>query len=106
MTAEQAETTRLLAFNQGVYNLMLALAALGGLGLWAAGYETIGLTLAGYGCLSMLVAAMALIASAPPLKRGAAIQAGPALVFLVFLLIRSPADLKAKNGVPGCRIRG
>lgn len=88
MTAEQAETTRLLAFNQGVYNLMLALATLGGLAFWASGYETIGLTLAGYGCLSMFVAAVALISSAPELKRGAAVQAGPSLVFLVLLLIK------------------
>ena len=87
MTAEQAETTRLLAFNQGVYNLMLALATLGGLGAWAAGYETVGLTLAGFGCLSMLVAAIALISSAPQLKKGAAVQAIPALIFLVLLML-------------------
>ena len=88
MTAEQAETTRLMAFNQGVYNLMLALAALGGLGLWAAGYETVGLTLAAFGCFSMVIAGLALIGSAPKLKKGAVAQAGPPLVFLILLLIR------------------
>jgi putative membrane protein len=87
MTAEQAETTRLLAFNQGVYNLMLAVATLGGLAAWAAGYETVGLTLAAFGCLSMLVAAIALISSAPKLKRGAAVQAIPSLIFLALLLL-------------------
>ncbi|HYN98369.1 MAG TPA: DUF1304 domain-containing protein [Actinomycetota bacterium] len=88
MTAEQAETTRLMAFNQGVYNLMLALAALGGLALWAAGYETVGLTLAAFGCFSMVIAGLALIGSAPQLKKGAVAQAGPPLVFLILLLIR------------------
>lgn len=88
MTAEQAENTRLLAFNQGVYNLMLAVGTLGGLALWAMGYETVGLTLTAFGCLSMVVAAIALIGSAPALKRGAAAQGIPALVFLVLLLIR------------------
>ena len=88
MTAEQAETTRLLAFNQGVYNLMLAVAALGGLLLWAMDYETVGLTLAAFGCLSMVVAAIALLGSAPKLKRGAAAQGAPALIFLILLLVR------------------
>jgi putative membrane protein len=87
MTAEQAETTRLLAFNQGVYNLMLALATLGGLAVWASGYETVGLTLVAFGCLSMVVAALALISSAPQLKKGAFVQALPALVFLILLLL-------------------
>jgi hypothetical protein len=66
---------------------MLAVATLGGLGAWAAGYETIGLTLAAFGCLSMLVAAIALISSAPQLKRGAAVQAVPSLIFLVLLML-------------------
>lgn len=87
MTAEQAETTRLLAFNQGVYNLMLAVATIGGLAVWAAGYETVGLTLAAFGCLSMLVAAVALISSAPKLKRGAAVQAVPSLIFFILLTL-------------------
>lgn len=87
MTAEQADTTRLLAFNQGVYNLMLAVATLGGLVVWASGYDTVGLTLIAFGCLSMVVAALALISSAPRLKKGAFVQAAPALVFLVLLLI-------------------
>ncbi|MEX0790813.1 MAG: DUF1304 domain-containing protein [Actinomycetota bacterium] len=88
LTAEQAENTRLLAFNQGVYNLMLAAGTLGGLVLWAMDYETIGLTLIAFCCLSMVVAALALLGSAPQLKRGAAAQAFPALVFLILLALR------------------
>lgn len=88
MTAEQADSTRLMAFNQGVYNLMLAVAALGGLVFWSMDYETIGLTLTAFGCLSMVVAAIALLGSAPKLKLGAAAQALPALVFLILLSVR------------------
>ncbi|CAN5841584.1 hypothetical protein BH23ACT12_BH23ACT12_15660 [soil metagenome] len=67
---------------------MLGAGTLGGLALWAAGYETVGLTLIAFCCLSMVVAAIALLASAPQLKRGAAAQAIPALAFLVLLLLR------------------
>jgi putative membrane protein len=88
MTAEQAETTRLLAFNQGFYNLMLAAGTFIGLGYWAAGRETIGLTLIAWNCLTMVVAALVLISSAPQLKRGAVAQAAPPLVFLILLALR------------------
>lgn len=87
MSTEQAETTRLIAFNQGFYNLMLALGTFAGLGVWAAGYETVGLTLVGWNCLTMVVAALVLVSSAPHLKRGAAAQAAPPLVFLVLLAL-------------------
>ncbi|HEX2178057.1 MAG TPA: DUF1304 domain-containing protein [Actinomycetota bacterium] len=88
MTAEQAETTRLLAFNQGFYNLMLAAGTFIGLGYWAAGRESIGLTLIAWNCLTMVVAALVLISSAPQLKRGAVAQAAPPLVFLILLALR------------------
>lgn len=88
MTAEQAETTRLLAFNQGFYNLMLAAGTFIGLGYWAAGRDTIGLTLIAWNCLTMVVAALVLISSAPQLKRGAVAQAAPPLVFLILLALR------------------
>jgi putative membrane protein len=88
MTAEQAETTRLLAFNQGFYNLMLAAGTFVGLGYWAAGRDTIGLTLIAWSCLTMVVAALVLISSAPQLKRGAVAQAAPPLVFLILLALR------------------
>jgi hypothetical protein len=67
---------------------MLAVATLGGLVLWAMDHETVGLTLTAFGCLSMVVAALALLGSAPQLKRGAAAQALPALIFLILLLVR------------------
>ncbi len=88
MTAEQAETTRLLAFNQGFYNLMLAAGTFIGLGYWAAGRDTVGLTLIAWNCLTMVVAALVLISSAPQLKRGAVAQAAPPLVFLILLALQ------------------
>lgn len=87
MSAEEAETTRVLAFNQGFYNLMLALGTFGGLLAWALDYETIGLTLVAWCCLTMVVASLVLVTSAPELKRGAVAQSAPALVFLILLAV-------------------
>lgn len=87
MSREQAETTRLLAFNQGFYNLLLAGGMLAGLALWAGGYEVVGLTLLGWNGLSMLIAGVVLMLSAPELKRGAVAQALPPAVLLVLLAV-------------------
>ena len=85
MTSEQARTTRVIAFNQGFYNLMLALGVVVGFVAWLTGREDVGFGVAAWSCLSMVVAALVLLASAPQLKRGAAVQATPALVFLILL---------------------
>ena len=82
-TAEQAEATRLLAFNQGFYNLFLSAGALGGLALIAAGHRRAGLILCGWSCACMLGAAVVLAASSPHMMRGALIQGVPPLVFLI-----------------------
>jgi putative membrane protein len=37
-TPESAETMRFMAFNQGFYNLFLALGTLAGIGLWLSGH--------------------------------------------------------------------
>ncbi|HEX2054765.1 MAG TPA: DUF1304 domain-containing protein [Actinomycetota bacterium] len=91
MTAEDARTTRLIAFNQGFYNLMLALGVFAGLFAWIQGQENVGLGIAAWSCLSMVVAGLVLIASAPNLKSGAFVQIAPPLVFLVFLGLRLAA---------------
>jgi len=87
-TPEQAEATRLLAFNQGFYNLFLAAGAFAGLALSLADYPGPGLAIAAWCCLSMLGAAVVLAASAPTLRRGALIQGAAPLVFLVLALVR------------------
>lgn len=89
LSAEEAESTREMAFNQGFYNLFLAivtavgivLLALGG-GLMGAG---IALIIAGVG--SMFAAALVLFVSSPS-KRGAALKQGTIpLVALILLAI-------------------
>ena len=81
-TPEQASVVRPMAFNQGFYNLFLAVGALGGLGLVATGHGGAGMILAAWSCASMLAAAVVLAASSPQMLRGAAIQGLPPFVFL------------------------
>jgi putative membrane protein len=82
-TPEQAEVTRLFAFNQGFYNLFLAVGTLAGLALVLVGHPGSGLTLVSWNCLFMLGAAIVLAASAPQMWRAALIQGAAPLLFLV-----------------------
>lgn len=84
---EQAQATKLFAFNQGFYNLFLAVGVFAGLALVLAGHAVSGLTLATWSCLSMLGAAIVLAASAPQMQRGAIIQGAPPLLFLLLGLV-------------------
>jgi len=84
---EQAEATKLFAFNQGFYNLFLALGVFVGFALLLARRPVAGLTLMTWSCLSMFGAAVVLAASAPPMKRGALIQGTAPLVFLLLRLV-------------------
>ena len=84
---EQAEATRLFAFNQGFYNLFLALGVFVGFALLLARRPVAGLTLMTWSCLSMFGAAVVLAASAPQMKRGALIQGTAPLVFLLLELV-------------------
>lgn len=74
-TAEEAETTRGLAFNQGFYNLFLAIAVLLGIVLFAAGQDIVGATLVFTGAGSMALAALVLLISSPD-KASAALKQG------------------------------
>jgi putative membrane protein len=84
---EQAAATRLLAFNQGFYNLFLAGGAFAGLALALSGHARPGLAIAAWSCLSMVGAAVVLATSAPGLRRGAVFQGAAPLVFLVLALL-------------------
>lgn len=84
---EQANATKLFAFNQGFYNLFLGLGTFAGLALVLMGYRGTGLTLVTWSCLSMLGAAIVLVASAPQLRRGALIQGAAPLLFLVLAAV-------------------
>jgi len=74
VTAEQAEASRLFAFNQGFYNLFLAIAALigivGAFAEWGIAARSIAL----FACVSMVGAALVLVASQRRLWRAALIQ--------------------------------
>ena len=63
-----------LAFNQGFYNLFLALTALLGVGFVIIGLTTIGLTLVFAGTGMMLAAALVLVLSDRTKLRAAAMQ--------------------------------
>jgi putative membrane protein len=75
-TREDAEARRLFAFNQGFYNLFLALGVFVGLGLIHVGANpVVGATLVLFGCASMLGAAIVLLFSAGRrMLRAAAMQ--------------------------------
>ena len=85
---EQADATKLFAFNQGFYNLFLAIGAFAGLALVLMGYRAYGLTLVTWNCLFMLGAAIVLVASAPQLLRGALVQGAAPLLFLMLAALR------------------
>ena len=79
-SAEEAEATRELAFNQGFYNLFLAIAVFVGIAAFALGSDTVGETLVLVGAGSMLAASLVLLLSSPD-KAAAAVKQGtlPAL---------------------------
>ena len=82
-TPEEAEATKFLAFNQGYYNLFLAITTVAGIVGFAAGSHVVGLTLVIVGTASMLGAALVL-ASASAAHRSAALRQGlfPALAVI------------------------
>ncbi len=86
-TAEEAETTKLLAFNQGFYNLFLAIATTVGIIAIAQGRNTIGAALIFAGAGSMAAAAVVLLASAPDKARAALTQGTFPLIAIVLLVI-------------------
>lgn len=86
-TAEQAETTRELAFNQGFYNLFLAIIAGIGVVMVVAGHRAVGAALVFASVGSMLAAAVVLLASSPDKARAALIQGTLPLIAVVLLAV-------------------
>ncbi|GAA1377046.1 DUF1304 domain-containing protein [Luteococcus sanguinis] len=82
---QEALATQEMAFNQGFYNLFLALIALAGL-LVAGGSRGTGIALMLAGTGSMLAAAALLFATSPD-KRSAAIKQGVCPLLAVGLLV-------------------
>jgi putative membrane protein len=86
-TAEEAETTKLLAFNQGFYNLFLAVVTTVGIAFTVVGGSGAGAALLFAGVGSMLAAAVVLLASAPDKARSAVVQGALPLVAVVLLAV-------------------
>lgn len=85
-SAEEAEATKELAYNQGFYNLFLAIVTAVGIVLVAAGSTAAGTALVFAGAGSMAAAAAVLFVSSPD-KRGAALKQGLAPLLAVAALI-------------------
>lgn len=87
LSEQEAEATREMAFNQGFYNLFLAIVTAIGVVFLALGHEPVGLALIFAGAGSMVAAATVLLLSSPD-KRGAAVKQGTIpLVALILLAI-------------------
>ena len=82
-----ADTTAPLAYNQGYYNLFLAVVTIIGIVLVAGDRHDAGWALVLAGCGSMVAAALVLVTSGPGYARAAATQGAiPALAVLVTVL--------------------
>lgn len=86
-TAEDAETLKPMAFNQGFYNLFLAIGTVVGLILVVLGMTTAGAALAFLAAGSMVAAAVVLVLSSPKLWRAAAIQGVLPLAGIILLVV-------------------
>ena len=73
-TPEEAETTKLLAFNQGFYNLFLAIVSAIGIVAVLTGHRDVGSALIFAGVGSMAAAAVVLLVSARDKARAAVTQ--------------------------------
>ena len=82
-TLEEAEVLAFALFNQGFYNLFVALGCIAGLVLIQKGRESQGVALVVYTCLFMLGAALVLGVFEPSLFRSAMMQGGPPLLALL-----------------------
>ncbi|MDJ1114562.1 DUF1304 domain-containing protein [Microbacterium dauci] len=87
LDARTAEITKPLAFNQGFYNLFLAIAIFIGIVAMAADAATVGATLVFVGTGSMVAAALVLVLSDGTKARAAAVQGVLPLLATVALAI-------------------
>ncbi|MGZ4512946.1 MAG: DUF1304 domain-containing protein [Blastococcus sp.] len=86
-TAEEAETTKLLAFNQGFYNLFLAVVSGVGIAAIVLRHNAVGAALIFAGVGSMAAAAVVLLLSAPDKARAAVTQGTFPVIAIVLLLL-------------------
>ncbi|MFI2842287.1 DUF1304 domain-containing protein [Mycolicibacterium sp. PDY-3] len=87
MSADEAAATKELAFNQGFYNLFLAIVSAIGIAAVAMGHSGVGAALILAGVGSMLAAALVLLISSPDKARAAISQGLFPLIAVVLLVI-------------------
>src|SRR5262249_59336944 len=84
-TPETAEITKELAFNQGFYNLFLAIVTAVGIVAMGLGHNAVGAALVFAGVGSMLAAAAVLLITSPDKARAAITQGTLPLIPVVLL---------------------
>lgn len=83
----EALATKELAFNQGFYNLFLALLAAVGIVAAATGHHEVGAALVLAGCGSMLLAGLVLLFSSPKKAKAALVQLTFPLIAVVLTVV-------------------
>ncbi|TSD45828.1 DUF1304 family protein [Rhodococcus sp. KBS0724] len=84
---EEALTTKSLAFNQGFYNLFLAIVSVIGIVVAATGSASVGIALVLAGTGSMVAAGLVLILSSPDKARAAVVQMLFPVIAVILLVI-------------------
>ncbi|MHA7176492.1 DUF1304 domain-containing protein [Arthrobacter sp. Sr24] len=82
----QALATKEMAFNQGFYNLFLAVIAVAGIVATSAGHHGVGTALVLAGCGSMLLAGLVLLISSPKKAKAAVVQLTFPLIAVVLVI--------------------
>lgn len=83
---QDADTTRPLAYNQGFYNLFLAIGVVVGLALLPS-HRDAGRAMVLFGCGSMVLAALVLLSTGKDKLRAAAIQFLPPAIAVVLTVL-------------------
>jgi putative membrane protein len=86
-TEDEALATKELAFNQGFYNLFLAIVTVIGIVIGGTGRYGVGLALIFAGTGSMLAAAVVLLVSSPDKARAAVTQGAFPLIAILLIAI-------------------
>ncbi|PPG52483.1 MULTISPECIES: DUF1304 domain-containing protein [unclassified Rathayibacter] len=86
-TAGEAEATKEMAYNQGFYNLFLAVVTVAGIVAVVTGATAVGAALVFAGAGSMVAAALVLLLSAPTKRRAALTQMTPGLLAVIALAV-------------------
>jgi putative membrane protein len=87
ISEEEAQATKELAFNQGFYNLFLAIVTVIGIVAVGVGHNGVGFALVFAGVGSMLAAAAVLLTSSPDKARAAITQGAFPLIAVALLVV-------------------